>query len=470
MGLVLSGAVRRKGRTVAARLEYASDTTLLRDVLYVLFKRKVVLIVLAIVGIVIVAYGASTVVPTYEASARVLVKRVPLGYQMPAESRAVLRRSEVVNSELQIIMSSAVAEAVVDRLGLATEDERPIAIYRLERMIRARALPESDIIDIAFRSRNPEMAALVVNTALDAYLHIRKGVAVNYDAVSWLDVQSTRLRVARDSVAMQIADFGGERGQLAFGRRGVQHMGLTDGFQGQLLELDTKIQARKQDLKRLEAWLTSGTSGSEAPTSEIYKMGTVMEAKVSLVRLATDLAGARARYAPDHPEIKRFEREISGLDELIRVEVQQAISRQRMELEGWEVEKRAVEATLSDLHTVDAVISEEQFYMRMLEHELSIRSNLYAIVMDRREQFKITAATDPNLLNIGIVSRAQVPARPIEQPINMRVVLGVFTILFGFMLVFGLEKTDHSLERREDVQRFLGLKVLASIPERRSRS
>jgi capsular polysaccharide biosynthesis protein len=40
-------------------------------------------------------------------------------------------------------------------------------------------------------------------------------------------------------------------------------------------------------------------------------------------------------------------------------------------------------------------------------------------------------------------------------------------IVFGVLLVFALEKMDQSLQSREDVHRHLGVKVLASIPDRR---
>ncbi len=450
------------------RPEYASETTLLRDIVYVVCKRWLVLLVLAIVGVTIVMHGTMTSVASYQAKARVLVKRVPQAYTMPTESRAILRRSEVVNSELQIIMSSAVAEAVVDRLGLATGDDRAIAIYRLERRIRAKALPESDIIDISYRHRDPEMAALIANTALDAYLDIRKNVAINYDAVIYLDVQSNRLRAARDSIAMQIADFGGNRGQLSKGILSQQQMGLTNRFLNDLLSVEQRIETREVQLELLDEWLESESDASQVPTPELYAIATVREGKMRLVGLGTQLADARARYAPDHPEVLALEREMDETAHFLRAEVEQAVMRQRVELDAWRAEKSTIEGVLAKLHADDEAVFEDQIVIRMLEHELSIRADLYAIVMDRREQFKITAATDPNLLNIGIVSRAQVPARPTEQPINMKVVVGVFTLLFGVMLVFGLEKTDHSLERREDVQRFLGLKVLASIPDRRS--
>jgi uncharacterized protein involved in exopolysaccharide biosynthesis len=440
---------------------------LLRDIAYVVFKRKTVLITLLVVGLVIVVYGTMTVVPTYQAKARVLIKRVAQAYAMPTESRAVLRRSEVVNSELQIIMSSAVAELVVDRLGLAGEGDRSLAIHSLERRIQAKALPESDIIDISYRDKDAEMSALVVNTSLDAYLEIRKNVALNVEAVTYLDGQAHRLRAARDSIAMQIAEFGGDRGQLLQDVLAHQHMGLSDRFNNQLLTVQSNIETRRGQLALVEAWLASDAGVSEVPTADIYEMSTVREAKIQLVGLMNELGDSRARYAPGHPEIERLEREVTELERVLRREVVEAVERQRMELAGWEAEERAIENTLDQLRSRDPEISEEQLIIRMLEHELSIRADLYAIVMDRREQFRITAATDPNLLNVGIVSRAQVPARPMEQPVNMKVVVGIFTILFGFMLVFGLEKTDHSLERREEVQQHLGVKVLASIPDRR---
>ncbi len=104
--------------------------------------------------------------------------------------------------------------------------------------------------------------------------------------------------------------------------------------------------------------------------------------------------------------------------------------------------------------------------IRLLEHELSIRADLYAVIMDRREQFRITAATDPSLLNVGVVSRAAVPVEPHKGGINMKSVFAFFTLLFGLAFVFAVERMDQSLVRRADVERELGLKVLATVRQR----
>ncbi len=443
------------------------DTSLLRDVVYVIFKRKAVLITLSVVGIAIMIFGFKTGVASYEASARVLIKRQQLGYVMPAESRAVLKRAEVVNSEISIINSTAVAEAVVDRLELATGDDRPLAIHRMSKMIKAQEQPESDIIDISYRHRDAQVAADVVNAALDAYLEIRKAVALNYDAVVYLDEQASKVRADRDSTAMAIARFTGAKGELAEGRRGEQLMGLQNRFSNDLLTLDSRIEWREEQQALVQEWLASGASASLIPSGEIYNVPAVQQIKDRLVQIELLRAEAAAKYTIDHPEVLKLERLIVATDELLREEVRRAVARQQMRIDEWKAERRAVINMLDDLHNEDEDIAQSRSTIRLLEHDLMIHADMYAIIMDRREQFRITAATDPNLLNVGIVARATVPAKPTPPPVNMRVVVGLFTIIFGVLLVFTVERADNSLERREDIQRVLGLKVLATIPERK---
>ncbi len=445
-----------------------AESALLRDVVYVLFKRKIPLLLLLALGVFIIGYGMATEVPLYEASAKLWVRRIRLGYEMPAETNVVLKRGEVMNSEVEIITSAAVAEAVVDRLGLATGADRPAAIARLEGTIKAVVPPYSEIIDVSLRHRDPELAARIVNTAVDAYLEIRKRVALHYEAVEYLETEVARARAARDSVAAEIMDLGAETGELVLGVRGQVLMQLKQRFSSKRMELRNEIESLEEDVRAVREWLALGGDMSHVPSHDIYEMGTVRAVHVRLIAADSELAQARARYTQDHPEVQRLEREVAGTEELLREEVEQAVLRQEMRIEQWKAEERAVESTLNELESQNLDVIESTVRRRLLENDLSVRIDMYEILVGRKEQFRITVATDPNLLNVGIVGRATVPVRPARQAVNMKTVAGVFTIIFGILLVFGLEKADNSLERREDVQRFLGLRVLASIPDRRT--
>lgn len=454
---------------MAGEMVQSEGQTFIKDIVYVLFKRRLVVSALLVVGIAIMVLGVVATPLEYEATATVLIRRLPPSYLMPAESRIVLKRPEVINSEIQIITSAAVAEIVVDKLDLASGGDRRMAIHRLQKRIKTRPPRESNVIDILYRDADPEMAALVVNTVVDAYLEVRKRVALDYEAVAFLDDQVTRLRAELDSTAQAIAEYAGESGHLLGGNRTEKHMALVQEFTRELVRLRSGIRSGEERLALVERWLESGGDMAHVPTSDIYEMSTVREAKSALVTLGAELAGARARYAPDHPEVLRLERQIAATGGLLRTEVEQAIMRQRMELDEMKAEERATREMLAILRAEDPEISEQQLRIRLFERDFSIRANLYSIVLDRREQYRITAATDPNLLNVGVVSRAAIPAKPSPDPVNMTVVTGIFTIIFGTMLVLAVERSDHSLERRDEVERYLGLKVLGSIAERTAR-
>jgi len=443
-----------------------AGASVVRDLVFIVFKRKFPLLGLLLLGAAILAYGAATGEPEYEATARVFVKRQPMGYQMPAESQAVLRRVEVVNSEIQIITSAAVASAVVDSLGLAHGAGRTLAIQRLQKRIKAESPAESDIIDIRYRDKDPELAASVVNAALDAYLDTRRSVAYNSEALEFLNHQAGVVRAELDSIADEIAKLGGEHWQLSVGRRSEQQMGLGDRLLNELITLDTHIAMREEHLTLVEGWLAESDM-SHVPTYDVYEMPTVMEAKRLLLNVQEALADAKSRYAPDHPELQRLERQVEESSRVLRTEVEQAYMRQRAQIGEWKASRRAALDKYQELQSQNPGIAQDDVTIRLLEHELSIRADLYAVIMDRREQYRITAATDPSLLNVGVVSRAVVPAEPAAQAVNMRFVFGLFTIFFGVMLIMALERMDHTLERPEDVERSLGVRVLAWIPDRR---
>ena len=443
-----------------------AEAVLLEEVLYVLFRRKLLIIVLLLIAGGIFTYGVLTDVDSYKAEAIVMIRRLPLGYQMPAESRAVLKRGEVVNSEIEIITSPAVAEEVVDRLGLAEGKNRARVIHNIGRQIRAEAEPESNIIKLSYSHPDGERAADVANAALDAYLNVRARVALDYSAVDYLDQQAHRIKAQIDSIGVAIVRYGAEDGQLSKGYKGEKHMGLISQFTNKRTELAASIYSMEEKIAMTEGWLASGADVAHAPSGDIYDMATVQQVKWKHLDMKSQLASARARYAPDHPEVKRLERELTSSAEAVRVEVEQALLRQKMRLEEWKAERRATVRILADLKAQNPKISDENMRIRMLEHELSIRTDLYAAVVDRREQFRITAATDPSLLNVGVVSRATVPVEPSKAGIDMKSVFAFFTLLFGLAFVFAVERMDQSLVRRSDIERELGLKVLAILRER----
>jgi succinoglycan biosynthesis transport protein ExoP len=78
----------------------------------------------------------------------------------------------------------------------------------------------------------------------------------------------------------------------------------------------------------------------------------------------------------------------------------------------------------------------------------------------------VAQATDFRLENVKIVSRASVPLSPAAPNLPLNMALGlILALVVGFSAAFFVEYWDDSLKVPEDVERYLGLPVFASIPE-----
>ena len=178
-----------------------------RDIAFLFFKRKNQ-ILLAFVATLAVATVSSYVNPrSYEASATVYVVRnlPPIAATGPTTLNQVLDRREVLNSEVDLITSRAVAEQVVDEFGLgktsgpkrqpgafvaavravsaairgtliksglidAPGDERSAIVSGLLSGLNAAPGLNSNFITIKNRGDSGESAARIVNSFTQVYL------------------------------------------------------------------------------------------------------------------------------------------------------------------------------------------------------------------------------------------------------------------------------------------------------------
>jgi len=187
----------------AAPAESAGRTASRRDTARFFFKHRVTL-----AGVFALVVGSATLLvyllpQTYAASARVLVEYGKSPTLRSDPLRTMPDQSDVVTSEIEIIRSRAVAEAVVDRLDLVN---RPVAdtlarrckratarlldglglvneleprerlIRSVQRTLEVKQAPKASVLLIRYYADSPEHAAEVARAATDAYIDRHRGI------------------------------------------------------------------------------------------------------------------------------------------------------------------------------------------------------------------------------------------------------------------------------------------------------
>ncbi|MBI1398049.1 MAG: hypothetical protein GC151_18905 [Betaproteobacteria bacterium] len=172
-----------------------------RDIAIFLFKWKWNILGTFLFTVLVTTLTVYVVPPSYDSSAKILVERnlPPVLRTLPGPAMDL---AEALNTESEILLSRTVMTAVVDRLrpedrpkhettmsrivgsvrdtlqsmGLSNPvDPREYWIESLQRRIRVKPTIDASILKVSYSDEDPEWAARIINTTLDAYIenHVR---------------------------------------------------------------------------------------------------------------------------------------------------------------------------------------------------------------------------------------------------------------------------------------------------------
>ncbi|MCX5844388.1 MAG: Wzz/FepE/Etk N-terminal domain-containing protein, partial [Deltaproteobacteria bacterium] len=161
----------------------------LRDLLIILFKHKSKILITFLATVISVTAGSFLLPPTYEAKSTLLVKfgrefiyRPEVG-EKPSDSRSsiAINQEEIINSEIQIMTSRDLVEKVITTLGMENIypdilESPPRGMTALEASARGfeknlnvEGIKKSNVIEVSFQHKDPQMAAKAVNTLIEFF-------------------------------------------------------------------------------------------------------------------------------------------------------------------------------------------------------------------------------------------------------------------------------------------------------------
>ena len=295
----------------------------LRDVMLMLWRERTIVLT---IGAAICALGLVAVFlapKTYVARAELLVRLgqeyvyEPSVGQGPGAGNAPDMQA-VVNAEIRLIRSGAVARRTIERIGLTTlypDLARAPEARRMQMAERAfsenlgvETAPQTPSIALSFKHKNAALSARTLNALIDVYLAYRRDVLVGGSS-DVLHTQSTDIDVRAGAASQalsaflaehQIGDFPTEIAALA--------QRATD-VEARLLE----AQAAKQEAEgRAGALRVRYTA--EPAVIELY---TESDARRQLVQLQVDREQALSQYQDDAPPVRELDRRIQQLQSFL---------------------------------------------------------------------------------------------------------------------------------------------------------
>ncbi len=402
---------------------------------------------------------------------------------IPAENAAV-------RSEMDVILSRAVVNRVIEELNLSNDAEfnpsltgtgwflRLFASRRPEEKerqvsedrtaIATRLLKHLDVtndgrsysITIHYTNRDPVLAMKIANAFADQYL------------VDQLEVKYDVTQRANLWLAKRLSEL---RGKVSIAEKAVEDYKITHNLvdvgdetitQQQLSTVDEHLLEAKAERSQAQARLAGikSVSGGQMENSSIVMASPLIQQlrqqEAEVRRKEADLA---TRYGDRHPMMIDARNELRSIHEKIDEEIKKIVAGIKNDADIANEKVESLEKELTRLKAETGQGNQAMVTLRQLEREAAADRSLYEGFLNRFKQ--IAEQQDLQIADSRIIARAEIPIKPYFPNIWIFVGVGAaLGIVIGFMLMLFLEYLDRGLRSLSAAEKLYGVPGLGIVP------
>ena len=487
----------------------------LRDVLAVLFRHRglIILSFLTILsGVLLVIF---TMPKQYESHMKILVKRERMDMVMTPESSGQTYTSrdvtqEDINSEVELLKSRDLFEKVVvacglqkpqggssfwkmiqDRLG--RKDSKPLneslliplAVRSLETNMVVEPIAKSEIIQVSYSAPDPQQAARVLEALATFYLEKHLAVHRPPGALDFFQQQAERYRKEMASAEQQLAEFGQKEGVVSVEIEKDITLHTLSDFEAKLRENQAAGASVAQRIKSLEAQVRATPERVTTLVRTAQDPLVLQQMRTTLLNLQLRRTELLTKYDPGYRTVQEVDAQIAQAQQALADAEKKTVRDETTDLDkthAWlEEELARARAELATLkaRSIDLARSVEsyrdsarQINRREIEHQNLARvaktaEDNYLLYLRKQEEARISDALDrKRIVNVALAEAATAPAFPSSRNRALYLALGVaLACLTSLGLAFGADYLDPSFRTPDEVEGYLCVPVLASIPK-----
>jgi uncharacterized protein involved in exopolysaccharide biosynthesis len=482
------------------------------NVFQVLYKRKLHIFLVFGLTVGTAVLGTMLAQPIYETSAKLLIRVSRENIYVPtlAGSNTVIKidREAQINTEIQILNSRFVAEAVAASLGPTViypdlhratpadveQESQPTspqpsmlqtAAERLQKNLTLEAVRLSDVIKVKFKHADPKMAATVLNTLVNVYLEHHLEVYKTPRSHEFFhdqaQIMKTKLYQAEEDLRAfktqhHLTSLDEQRQLLLKNEADIRT--IWDHTQSQEAEIESRLQQLRTQLATLPKTLNLGGE-SEHNLMDINNL----HQKLSELELRE--SELRTQYTEQHPVVQNLRQQIRLVRQnlaqqeakrytKVRVDVnpvhqslQQAYLQNEAELKALRAKKVTLTAQLADYQRKFQTFSQLESEFNILLQEVAFKRQNYQLYLTKLEESRISDAMDKEkITGVSVIEPASSPLIPASPNKRLNLALAAFLGSFGGLgLAFFLEYVTGSQYRKETLDPDSPLPALTAMPE-----
>jgi polysaccharide biosynthesis transport protein len=387
---------------------------------------------------------------------------------VPLEALFSSQRVAIDDLETQfgILRSEALAERVVASLGDSgptsgagaktasdAAKSQPISVERFRKNLTVDPQRGSRLVEVSFDAETPELAARVVNSVFDSYLQLRMEEAQR--SAEWLQTQLDATQQRLQNTETQLQTYVKQQG-----------LEVLETGQGEMArEVNDRLRFLSESLAAARAARFEKQSEFEvAPTASREVSGPLAETlSARLADLRRERAKLTSAFHEGYPAVKALNSQIAELESELDKEASRAVNRVQREYQAAVRREALLRSALDQQSAAAQAIGQNSVGYQALKREVVTNQQLFTLLNQKLKEVSISAALKAS--NVGIVDRPRPPRKAYGSPLEVNITLGILVgLLLAIGAVFVREHTDTSVRSMVDIDSYLGVPTLASIP------
>lgn len=421
--------------------------------------------------------------PRYEACAQIEVS--PTGTNsmgLDEQAQRMLSPSDPttqLESAVTVLESNTVALAVMQQTRLAEREDfagqwtqpagadvtalppeaRDKLLLRFQKSLKVEIVPKTDIIMVAFRSKDPKLSAAVVNSIVSSYAE--RNFRSSYDSASqvsnWLSAQMDDLKLKANQEQEKLA--------ALQKRRGLIGIDETDNIvTDKLKDLNEQLTAAEADRMMKEARYRIAGSGDPELIASTVPDATLQVLRSQQAQLRVQYAEMSTKFGNGYPKLAELGSEMAQVDSAIQAELKNLGERYKNEYEASANSEKMLQAKFDEQKQRAYDLNEGAAQYAILKHDVEASQDLYQTLELKLKQAVIAAGLAS--ANIGVVEPGRAPYEPVDPRPVLDLALGLGGgLVFGVLCAVGLEGLDTTLRSAGEAENVSHLPTLAEIPQ-----
>lgn len=450
----------------------------LRDILKVLKKRSKLIIGTTSLFIVIAAVVSFLIPPTYEAQTALRIKQ-PKGLansllgDITGGGGAASKQQ--MSTYAEILKSRTVVQELIDETQQGKES---IPTYeQFITTITTQPVKDTEILYVKVQAGSPEEAQYLTNTLVDKFLDrmtaLVRGEQSRVREFIGQRMESSKKDLTTAETALQ---------KYKQSNKIVSPTDEVKAIVDKLSVLDKLDADNSINLEASQARLASAQQqmGQQKDTY-IADNPLISQYKSKLAELEVELVSLNQNFTDNHPKILAVKAAISETRNKLSAEISRVVNldsqssnpiyqgllqaklQSEAEISVATARRQAIQSVLTDGEKQLTSLPEREYGLVRVMRDATVAQEIYVMLAKRYEEARISEVMEPT--DVQIVDVATAPMNPIKPRKALNVAIAAILGLFiSTGLSFAIEYMNRTIRTADDVEQYLGLPVLGTIP------